>query len=97
MSRALDDDLSSSNDKKRKLAVLLAIEDAIDTKNRPRAAANGKQNASKPKSKLKSKLVDEEPEKPMVMPDNGEEWKFWFLDITLKMVRQLLINMVFVI
>ncbi|KAF9127478.1 hypothetical protein BGW39_005845 [Mortierella sp. 14UC] len=72
MVRALGDDLSSANDKKRKLAVLLAIENAIDTQNRPRSAAIRKEDASKPKSKPKSrsKLVDDEHDKPVMLLSN---------------------------
>ncbi|KAG0374542.1 hypothetical protein BGX24_010270, partial [Mortierella sp. AD032] len=64
MTRSFGDDLSSSNDKKRKLAVLVAIEDAINIQTTPRSATSGKKNASK------SKLVDEETDKPAVQPSN---------------------------
>ncbi|KAF9095069.1 hypothetical protein BGX29_009195, partial [Mortierella sp. GBA35] len=57
MVRALGDDLSPSNDKKRKLAVLLAIEDAIDSQSRS-ALVSKKESVSK--SKSKSKLTHEE-------------------------------------
>lgn len=74
MVRALGDDLSPANDKKRKLAVLVAIEDAIDTQNKVRSTS-GKESASrsKLKSKSKSKLVDEEPGIPVAQPSNGKE------------------------
>ncbi|KAG0078835.1 hypothetical protein BGZ90_004248 [Linnemannia elongata] len=72
--RALGEDLSPSNDKKRKLAVLVAIEDAIDTQIRPQSTS-GKEGAtkSKSKSKSKSKLVDEEPGIPVAQPSNDPE------------------------
>ncbi|KAK3846194.1 MAG: hypothetical protein J3R72DRAFT_434334 [Linnemannia gamsii] len=70
MIRSFGDDLSSSNDKKRKLAVLVAIEDAINIQITPRSATSGKENASKSKSRSKSKLVDEETDKPAVQPSN---------------------------
>ncbi|KAH7051731.1 hypothetical protein BKA57DRAFT_457869 [Linnemannia elongata] len=74
MVRALGEDLSPSNDKKRKLAVLVAIEDAIDTQIRPQSTS-GKEGAtkSKSKSKSKSKLVDEEPGIPVAQPSNDPE------------------------
>lgn len=76
MVRALGTDLSPSNDKKRKLAVLVAIEDAIDTQIRSRSAS-GKEGASNSKSKAKSnsksKLVDEEPDIPVTQPNTGKE------------------------
>ncbi|KAG0272787.1 hypothetical protein BGZ95_011427 [Linnemannia exigua] len=66
MIRSFGDDLSSSNDKKRKLAVLVAMEDVIDIQIRPRSATSSKVNASK----SKSKFIDEEPDKPSVQPSN---------------------------
>lgn len=77
MVRALGEDLSPSNDKKRKLAVLVAIEDAIDTQIRPQSTS-WKEGAtkSKSKSKSKSKLVDEEPGILVAQPSNGKEWAF---------------------
>ncbi|KAF9292856.1 hypothetical protein BGZ88_006040 [Linnemannia elongata] len=74
MVRALGEDLSPSNDKKRKLAVLVAIEVAIDTQIRPQSTS-GKEGAtkSKSKSKSKSKLVDEEPGIPVAQPSNDPE------------------------
>lgn len=74
MVRALGEDLSPSNDKKRKLAVLVAFEDAIDTQIRPQSTS-GKEGAtkSKSKSKSKSKLVDEEPGILVAQPSNDPE------------------------
>ncbi|KAF9140902.1 hypothetical protein BGX30_005808 [Mortierella sp. GBA39] len=76
MVRALGGDLSPSKDKKRKLAVLVAIEDAIDTQIRPRPTS-GKEGVSKSKpkskSKSKSKLVDEEPDIPVAQCSNDPE------------------------
>ncbi|KAK5816081.1 hypothetical protein F5H01DRAFT_200203 [Linnemannia elongata] len=74
MVRALGEDLSPSNDKKRKLAVLVAIEDAIDTQIRPQSTS-WKEGAtkSKSKSKSKSKLVDEEPGILVAQPSNDPE------------------------
>ncbi|KAF8931629.1 hypothetical protein BGZ47_011745 [Haplosporangium gracile] len=69
MVRALADDLLPFNDKKRKLAVLVAIEDAIDAQSRPRSTS-AKESTSRPKAKAKSKSrpVDEEPGLPVSQP-----------------------------
>ncbi|KAF9540243.1 hypothetical protein EC957_004445 [Mortierella hygrophila] len=70
MVRALGADLSPSKDKKRKLAVLVAVEDAIDTQIRPRSTS-WKEGVSK--SKSKSKLVVEELDIPVARSSNDPE------------------------
>ncbi|KAG0283168.1 hypothetical protein BGZ96_012466, partial [Linnemannia gamsii] len=73
MVRALGEDLSPANDKKRKLAVLVAIEEAIDTQNKSRSTSGKKSTSrskSKSNSKSKSKLVDEESDIPVAQPRN---------------------------
>ncbi|KAF9143662.1 hypothetical protein BG015_000355, partial [Linnemannia schmuckeri] len=82
MIRALGEDLSPSNNKKRKLAVLVAIEDAIDAQNRHRSTGAKECTAkSKAKAKSKSKLVDEEPDLLVSQPalsNGGKEWSRLF-------------------
>ncbi|KAF9925781.1 hypothetical protein FBU30_004487 [Linnemannia zychae] len=52
MTQALGDELAPSSDKKRKLAALIAIEDAINIQNRPKSA-NGKEGTLKSKEPSK--------------------------------------------